>query len=141
ATYSRFVDDKICIILLANLDCGDVSLAESLARFYLSSSKPLAEGDLKTTETLKRVLLDLRESRADPARFTDDAYAALKHELRETAAFYSSLGPLKSFDLIERTAADNGELRRYRAVFGNTSWVQTFALPEGRIAEISIQAD
>jgi D-alanyl-D-alanine carboxypeptidase len=135
---SRFVDDRLTVILLTNLDSGDPGgMANRIASYYLRAAPPIPDTDPRTTRRLKQVLLDLAAGQADPDRFTPEARTALTSE--QTQAFYAALGPLKSFRLIEQTGEGERRTYRYQARFGDTAWIQSLALTEaGQIAELGV---
>src|SRR5438876_6284241 len=108
-----------CILLVAasGIDTGDMLLR--IVQYYLPPPKPIEDKRPVTTRTLKSVLLSLVEGKVDPASFTLEALAALSPELKRTSEFYQSLGPLKSFTLIERRNGESNQTLRYRTVFGD----------------------
>jgi hypothetical protein len=141
ATLHRFVEDRLTVIVLTNLDRGDPgAMANRIARFYLGEPPPVEAEDPALTARLERLLLALAGGEADPARLTPEAYAALAPP--EAGAFYRSLGPLRSFRLLEQSGDAPRRTCRYQARFGETSWVQSFVLNEvGQIAEIGVEPD
>jgi CubicO group peptidase (beta-lactamase class C family) len=139
----RFPEERLSFIQLisaSGIDAGD--MLPRVMQYYLPSPKRIEDKSPATTRTLKGVLLGLVEGRADPASFTPEAFAALSPELKRTSEFYQSLGPLKSFTLIEQKSGENNQTLRYRTVFGNGAWIQQFLVtPEGKIAELGVEPE
>jgi len=139
----RFLDDRLIVIVLTNRsDIDEFGLARGVARFYLRPRKLLKDERPMTTRKLESVLKSLTDGTVDPALFTSGAQAALLPELQQSGEFYRSLGPLKSFRLIEQASEGERETRRYQAVFRDTAWVQTFVLTAaGKIAELGAEPE
>jgi CubicO group peptidase (beta-lactamase class C family) len=141
--FVRFPEDRLTVILLSN--CSDPSLSnmvEWIAPLYLHPSPPHEDTAPQTTDQLQRVLLRLSDGEADLTHFTPEALTSLATEMKEVTAFYQSLGPLKSFRLIEQTSADKARIYRYRTVFRNASWIHQFVLtPEGKIMELGLKSE
>jgi hypothetical protein len=91
--------------------------------------------DSSTTERLRRALDALAQGRADSALFTPETWAALSPALKETSAFYRSLGPVRSFRLIEQESEGKDQVYRCRARYKSTPWVHRILLTgDGKIA-------
>jgi D-alanyl-D-alanine carboxypeptidase len=139
---SRFVDDKLTVIVLSNSDqCNVGSLAQGIARRILPSlivkpREPIADHDPHTTERLKKVVLGGMNGEVDPELFTEDAKKAVVEAInKEGKNQLGTLGALKAFRLLEREALDKGMRLRYRAEFDKTSLELNFHLDEsGKIA-------
>jgi CubicO group peptidase (beta-lactamase class C family) len=132
----RCFEDRLTVIVLTNSDTGSPGdIAFTIARYYLPDPPATAASDSPTTERLRQVLVGLAEGHADPALFAPAAWAALSPALRETSAFYRSLGPLRSFQLIEQTKEGEEQVYRYRTVFKGAPCVHRCVLTgEGKIA-------
>lgn len=146
---SRFVDDKLTVIVLANSDTADAdSLANAIAAFYIpalatNAPKPIADTDPATTKKLRQVMESFAAGTADPQLFTDQARAALfPDRAKEAQALLGPQGALKSFDLMEERTEDKMRIRIYRAAFGDLTLRVTFALAEdGRIAGVGVRPE
>ena len=139
----RFVDDRLTVIVLTNRsDVDEFGLARGVARFYLRPRQPLKDKNPTATRKLKSLLQSLTDGKVDAALFTPEAQTVLLPELQLTGEFYRSLGPLRSFDLVERDGEGKRETRRYRAAFRDTAWMQTFVLTAaGKIAELGAEPE
>lgn len=146
---SRFVDDRLTVIVLANLEGGAAAaLARGVAALYVPAlAQPVAreieDPDPATTARLKALLQSLAAGKPDTALFTEAARKALFPDgAKEAGEFLARLGPLKSLALV--TLQDQGVLRtlRYRALFGDTTLFVTFALDkEGKIAGVGLNPE
>jgi D-alanyl-D-alanine carboxypeptidase len=142
AHFTRFLDDKLTIILLTNLGSGDYDLANGIARFYLPAAKPISDVDPKTTRRLKDSLLGLAKPDANPTSFTPETRTALCREMKQASGFYRSLGPPGSFRLIEHMSDAEQRTYRYQVAFGDTRWIHTFVVTqEGKITELGVEPE
>jgi CubicO group peptidase (beta-lactamase class C family) len=138
--FTRYIDDKLSIIVLANTDSIDSGvMANGIAQFYIPPPKALHDTDLQTTQRLKEALVALAAGHTDPASYTPQALAALSSDQTETRKFYLPLGALNSFVLIQRTDDGDSHTRIYRASFEHAEFLQRFTLSDsGKIAAVGI---
>ena len=117
--FTRFVDDKLTVIVLANTDKMDSQeMAVNLAQFFLPSPHSIEDNDPSLTQKLRRSLTEL---------------AARPN------TFYKELGLLKSFHLVRQSTQDGERVRSYRAVFQNAELIQTFILTaSGEVEGVSV---
>jgi hypothetical protein len=86
------------------------------------------------------VLLRLASGEAEATQFAPELHADISSRMNEASEFYRSLGPLKSFYLIEDKSEGKNQVYHYWAVFGSTRWVQSFVLTAaGKIAELGVE--
>jgi CubicO group peptidase (beta-lactamase class C family) len=142
ANITRFVDDRLTVIVLTNEVPNAFKVVLEIARFYLPAPGTIEDADPSLTRRLKHALVQLAEGQADPALFAPAVQITLLPELKQIAAFYRSLGALESFRLIERDPMAGQPTYRYRTVFGNTAWIHSFMLTgEGKIAEVTVEPE
>jgi CubicO group peptidase (beta-lactamase class C family) len=117
--FTRFVDDKLTVIVLANTDKMDSqAMAVNLAQFFLPPPHSIEDNNPGLTQKLQRSLTEL---------------AARPN------SFYKDIGPLKSLHLVRQSTQDGELVRSYRAVFQNAELIQTFVLTaSGEIAEVNV---
>ncbi|MGH9528946.1 MAG: serine hydrolase domain-containing protein [Terriglobales bacterium] len=120
--FTRFVDDELTVIVLANTDAMDSqAMAAGIAQFFLTPPRSIEDNDSALTQRLQRTLAEL---------------AAEPH------SFYKNLGSLKSFQLVRQDVQGGERIRSYRAVFENAQLIQTFTLTaSGGIAEVDVSFD
>src|SRR6185503_7595380 len=94
----RFLDDKLTIIFLANSwDTNDIKLTRGLAaifypQFRLPAVERIEDREPKTSALVRRVLLQISKSSAEPELFTPAFHTQLTHgKVRELAATLYSL--------------------------------------------------
>jgi D-alanyl-D-alanine carboxypeptidase len=146
---SRFVDDRVTVILLSNRDGTDTgALARRIAVRYIpplqtSLPKGTDDSDPKTTAMLKGVLIRAADGAADPSLFTSPARAPMfLARARETHDYLGLLGRLNAFLLLERTESSGRRTLRYRATFGDTPLIAAFTLAEdGKIASADLSPE
>jgi D-alanyl-D-alanine carboxypeptidase len=138
---------KVTVVLLANRDVPVLpaldSLTQRIAAAYVAPPEPIEDRDSKVTRRLKQVLLDFGKSQVNPMQIATESLTLSTEAQREAAAkFYRSLGPLQSFHLISREYSDEQRVYRFRGVFGESSWIQTFVLaPNGKITELTMELE
>jgi D-alanyl-D-alanine carboxypeptidase len=133
--FTRFPDDRLTVIVLTNLEGGHAGpLARGIAALYVPELAPrvaqaIPDADPKTTERLRKLLIALAAGMADPAEFAPDFRAVLfPTRVREAQTLLTSLGPLKTMELLEARAEDGALHRRYRVTFGGTALLATFTV-------------
>jgi CubicO group peptidase (beta-lactamase class C family) len=139
---SRFVDDRVTVVVLCNLEGGSSdALAKGVAARYIpglqaNAPKAIEDSDPKTTAKLKEVLLRAASGKIDPGSFAPQARAPMfLARAPETRDYLRLLGRLSSFDPLERSETSSRRTLRYRATFGETPLLATFMLTEeGKIA-------
>jgi D-alanyl-D-alanine carboxypeptidase len=145
---SRFVDDKLTVIVLTNADGGHASsLAQGIAGRVLPAlmkkpEGPIADTDAPTTARLEAILLGAMKGEADPALFTAEAKKEMLPRLKEGKAMFARFGALKSLQLLERKATDPGMRLRYRAIFEKETLNVNFTLDQaGKVGGLGLQPE
>ena len=146
---SRFVDDKLTVIVLANSDNASAdTLASGIATQYIpalveNAPKPITDTDPNTTRKLREVMASIAAGSADPQLFTEQARAILfPDRAREARENLRPHGPLKTFELLEDKTEGRMRVRAYRATFGDLARRTTFVLTEeGRIAGVGLRPE
>ena len=125
AKVSRFVEQRLTVIVLANLDRGDAPpMADEIAAMFLPPAPAAADDDPPLTARLK-------ESLSAVAGGGDRA-----------ADFYRSLGPLRSLEFLGEEPQPAGRVRRYRTGYDRGTWLHAFALDRNaRVTSVVLQPD
>ena len=118
---SRYVDDKLTVVVLTNLDAGHAQpgkIAHTVAGLYVPALmpveiKPIEDKEPQTTQLVQTLLQEIASGKTDQGRFTAELRAKLFPEAMDGMSDYlKELGPLKSLDLIKR--GDEGGQRSYQ---------------------------
>jgi CubicO group peptidase (beta-lactamase class C family) len=118
---SRYVDDKLTVVVLTNLDSAHAQpgkIAHTVAGLYIpaltpAEIKPIEDKEPQTTQLVRTLLQEIAGGKADQNRFTPQLRAKLfPDEIEGVSGYLNELGPLKSLDLIKR--GDEGGQRSYQ---------------------------
>jgi CubicO group peptidase (beta-lactamase class C family) len=150
---ARYVDDKLTVVVLTNLDAGHSNpgkIAHYVAGLYNPAlmppeRKPIQDNEPQVTALFRAVLAKIAGGKADPNDFTPAYRAELfPDEIKNLEEALKTLGPPKSFDLLERKEKEEDHQRvyTYRAAFADVTYDLQFSLEAGnRIAAMEITAD
>lgn len=123
---ARYVDDKLTIVALTNLDAGHArpqKIVHDVAGLYAPDLtpvelKPIEDKEPQTTALMQKLLQDIADGKTDPDRFTPELRAKLfPDDIQEAGAYLKELGRLKSLELMERSDKRGQRAYRYRANF------------------------
>jgi len=145
---SRFVDDRLTVIVLTNLDGGGAGvLARGVAGVYVPALAPeerkaIEDKDLATTATLRRVFEDMAKGTIDPSLFAESAREFFTERAKEAKTVLGQMGALRSFELLAEQTDGAGRTRMYRVTLGTTRLLANFHLnKEGRITAAGIRPE
>jgi len=126
---ARYVDDRLTIVVLTNLDARHAQpgkIAHTVAGLYVPALMPVAvkaieDQDPQTTAVARTVLQEIAAGKADADRFTPELRAKLFPERVQAVGDYlKEQGDLKSLELIKRTEEGEHRAYKYRANYERT---------------------
>ena len=148
---ARYVDDKLTVVVLTNLDSANSNpgrLAHHVAGLYVPALmppelKPIEDKEPQVTAFFREVLQKIAEGKADPEWFTPDRRKELfPDRIKALGEFVKSLGALKSLDLVERKEEDGLPAYTYRAAFSDRTMLLRLTLsPDGKIAGMRLASE
>jgi hypothetical protein len=143
---ARYVDDKLTVVVLTNLDSAHSNpgrIAHHVAGLYVPALmppelKPIEDKEPQVTAFIREILQKVAEGKADPEWFTPERRKELfPDRIKDFGEFVKSLGTLKSLDLVERKQEDGLPAYTYRAAFDDRTMLLRLTLsPDGKIAGI-----
>jgi len=148
---ARYVDDKLTVVVLTNLDSANSNpgrIAHHVAGLYVPALmppelKPIEDKEPQVTAFFREVLQKIAEGKADPEWFTPDRRKELfPDRIKALGEFVKSLGALKSLDLVERKEEDGLPAYTYRAAFSDRTMLLRLTLsPDGKIAGMRLVSE
>jgi CubicO group peptidase (beta-lactamase class C family) len=150
AVVSRFPDDRLTVIVLANLSHADtITLARNIAGLYVPSValpvyKAIADDQPQTTALVAGFFRGMTAPAPDETFLTPRLLALAKPVWDGFRADFVSLGALRSAVLVQQEPDKDGArlLRRYRLSYAETSVIARIAIHDGRIDDVlGIEAD
>ncbi|HEV3254492.1 MAG TPA: serine hydrolase domain-containing protein [Candidatus Acidoferrales bacterium] len=124
----RYVDDRLTVIVLTNLDSehsAPWAIAHHVAGLYIpelapAALKPIEDKEPRVTALLRDTLAGIAAGKPNLESFAPDSRKNwTPAEIQDVAEFLKSLGALKSLALFERKEDYGLRLYQYRAVFAS----------------------
>jgi CubicO group peptidase (beta-lactamase class C family) len=148
---ARYVDDRLTVVALTNLDSGHSNpkkITSGVAAIYNPALKPMEQKPIEDkepqiTQMVKDLWREIVDGKAKPERFTEEAQKRLfPDEMQELGPALKEFGELKALELVERT--EEGERRnyRYRAKFPNLTLMISVGLTkDNKIARLNFSEE
>jgi CubicO group peptidase (beta-lactamase class C family) len=141
---ARYVDDRLTLVVLTNLDSEHSSpgrIAHELAALYnpkLAPPAPIEDKEPQVTAFFRSVMQKIAAEKADPNDFAPEVRAKLFPDLvKAWAKRTANLGPIKSVELLERKQDGDHREYTYRATFDSLKIVYCMTLnPDNRILSL-----
>ena len=150
STYiARYVDDRLTVVILTNLDSAHsnprkiVHRVAGLLNPELAPpvAHPIEDKEPQLTRLLRDVLTQLAEGKGDPSAFTAKQWEELSPELPAYAEFLKELGPLQTLELLERKEEGQERQYKYRAMYKEPFRIEVNITGEGKIANLQIDRE
>jgi D-alanyl-D-alanine carboxypeptidase len=152
ANISRFVDDRLTVIILSNL--GDIGgggaghFARSIAALYLpalslKALKELPLTDARLSMRLRAALQGAFDGKPDMQQFTKEAQAFLSSESgKALLKSVASHGALKSLALLESKEEGSSRRSLYRGIIGpDVLYFSLTLAQDGKISALSLEEE
>jgi CubicO group peptidase (beta-lactamase class C family) len=132
---ARYVDDKLTVVVLTNLDSEHSSpgrIAHEVAGLYnpkLAPPAPIEDKEPQVTAFFQSVMQKIAAEKADPNDFAPEVRAQWFPDLVKGWAKHTThLGPMKSAELLERKQDSDRRECTYRATFDSLKIVYCMTL-------------
>jgi CubicO group peptidase (beta-lactamase class C family) len=124
---SRYVDDKLTVVALTNLDSSHsrpMEIIHGVAGLYEPAltppppPPPIEDKEPKVTALFRDFLLQTAEGKVDASAFTEEAWKTLSPDrIKELQEGLEDSGQPKSIDLLERKEESGRRIYTYRLTF------------------------
>ena len=148
---ARYVDDRLTVVALTNLDSGHANpkkIVTGVAAIYNpalkpAEEKPIADKEPQVTQMVRTLLQGIADGKARPEQFTEELEKHLfPDEIQELGPALKEMGEVKALELMEKT--DEGEQRnyRYRARYSQRTIMVSIGLTTGdKIAKLDFSGE
>jgi len=148
---ARYVDDRLTVVALTNLDSGHANpkkITTGVAALYNpalrpAEQKPIEDKEPQVTQMVKELLRGIADGKAKPEQFTEEARKQLfPDEMQELGPTLKEFGELKTLELMERTEEAERRNYRYRAKFGEMTLMVSVGLTkDDKIARLNFSEE
>jgi len=145
---ARYVDDKLTVIVFANLiQANPGRIAHGVAAIFNSElapvpAKAIEDKEPQVTALAKEIIQKATAGTLDAGVFTAEAWTPISNNAAQVSEFLKNLGPLGGIELLERTEQEGNRAYRYRLKYKDTNIVCVMALnKEGKIARLNLQVE
>jgi CubicO group peptidase (beta-lactamase class C family) len=146
---SRYIDDRVTVIILTNLDADHSqpdAIAHAVAAIYLpavgsAGMKPTEDKEPEVTALVRVTLAELAAGHANLDLFpVDQRQNWVPERIQKLSEKLQRLGPLKSIDLVERGRDGTIKHYKYLVVFAAGSMIVNLALDsDGKMDGLQIR--
>jgi CubicO group peptidase (beta-lactamase class C family) len=145
---ARYVDDKLTVVVLTNLDAEHASpgkIAHHVAGLYIPAVmppelKPIEDREPQVTAFVRQTLENIAAGKADPEAFAPETRKELfPGRIQEIQELLTAHGPMKSLDLVEHKEEEGQRVNTYRATFNDQTLFLRLSLTQnGKIAGLRL---
>ncbi|MGE5813976.1 MAG: serine hydrolase domain-containing protein [Acidobacteriota bacterium] len=143
--YSRFVGDKLSVIVLANLAQADPAvLADGIAAIVNPAlarrpPRPITDSDPPVTERVRRLIEQTRAGNLSPEDFAYVRAGFFPDAPKRYAKMLAEAGALQKLELLDRSERGDDRLYLYRLTFNDRTLLLAISIaPDDRLAQFSL---
>lgn len=152
ANISRYVDDKLTVVVLTNsASGGPVRITRAVAGAYVAALKPQpqtaptagVEQDPKVLQLVRDVVKEISDDKLNMDRFTKEMQDALAEQPKgQVSQLGRALGPIKAVTILDKKVGDTETTYRIRVEFERAKAVIQLSLtPDGKISGLLMQPE
>lgn len=145
---ARYVDDKLTVIVFANLiQANPGRIAHGVAALYNSELAPvplkaIEDKEPQVTALAKDIIQKATAGTLDSTPFTAEAWTEISRSASQVGDFLKTLGPLNAIELLERTEQEANRAYRYRLKYKDTNLIFVMGLnKDGKIVRLNLQVE
>lgn len=148
AHIARYVDDKLTVVIFANLSQANQGrIAHGVAAVYNPELAPLPpraieDKEPEVTTLAKEIIQKATDRTLEAGRFTAEAWPEISRNAGQVGTFLKTLGPMSAIELLERTEQDTNRVYRYRLRYKDTNLFLVMVLnKDGKISSVNLQPE
>jgi len=148
AEISRYVNDRLTVVVLTNLDASHSDarrIAHEVANLYVPGLKmsPIRDTEPKVTALLSTTLVELAADKPSLGSFASEERSMwLPERIKGLSERLKSLGTLNSLSLLESKNEDSLRHYIYRAAFADAAMqVDLYLNQDGKIAALQVRSE
>lgn len=145
---SRYVDDKLTVVVFANLiQANPARIAHGVAALYNPELAPvppkaIEDKEPQVTALARELLQKAADGKLEPEPFTAENWTEISRVAPQISEFLKPYGPINSIELIERSEQEGNRVYRYRVRFKDSNLFFGVTLNgTGKIAHLSLQPE
>jgi len=145
---ARYVDDKLTVIVFANLiQANPGRIAHGVAAIFNPELAPIPpkaieDKEPQVTALAKEIVLKTTAGTIDSAPFAAEAWPAISSSTPQVSEYLKSFGPLNGIELLARTEQEGNRVYRYRLKYKDTNLVFVMGLnKDGKIARLNLASE
>ena len=148
---ARYVDDKLTVVVLTNLDAAHAQpakIAHTVAGFYVPAvapveAKAIEDKEPQTAQMVRGLLQQIVAGKADPDGFTPELRAKFFPErIQRASEFLSDQGALDSVELIKRDDEGGKRSYHYRLNYERRElFIELQLTSDGKIAALNFTSE
>ena len=144
----RYVDDKLTVIVFANLRQANPSrIAQKVAGIYNAElvspvAEVIADKEPAVTARAQEIVRKTTEGSLEANSFTPEAWTQISRGAADAGAFLKTYGPLSAIELLATTQQNGTRVYRYRLKYqdGNVVFVMTVR-SDGKIVRLNLNPE
>jgi hypothetical protein len=145
AHIARYLGDRLTVIVFANLEQTNQSrIAHGVASIVDPKLKPglTHDPDRAASAMFRELAEEILSGKAEPGQFTGSAQKNILDEKNRLFEFVKTLGPIREFRFVDRSAGDGETIYHYEIEFtGMSVYLEIGRRDDGKISTFDLEPE